>query len=61
MKCCVCVFIYFTCQPVTEKVLPAEETVRVRSHIRGREAKWTWPCLFGFVFVVFDGEGCWYG
>lgn len=29
-----------TCQPVTEKVFPHEESVTVRSHMPGRRAKW---------------------
>lgn len=37
--------IHPTCQPVTENVLPADETVRVRSHMPGRRAKCTWPPL----------------
>ena len=32
-----------TCHPVAENVLPAEDIVIVRSHMPGRDAKWTWP------------------
>jgi len=35
--------IHPTCQPVAEKVLPAEDMVRVRSYMFGREAKWMCP------------------
>ena len=38
-----------TCHPVTLNVFPADETVSVLSYILGREAKWIWPCLSGWV------------